>query len=85
VKAALYDDVGIASALSGRFRLWREGKAAVVCVERRAGAPPLTPALEARLGDLVVARAGFDVMVRWAEPGSAGFGASFEQKTRYLS
>lgn len=85
VKAALYDDAVICSALSGRFRLVRDGKAAVVCVERRAGAPRLTPPLEARFGDLVAARAGFHVAVRWEEPGSAVFGAAFEQKTRYLS
>jgi phenylacetate-coenzyme A ligase PaaK-like adenylate-forming protein len=85
VKAALYDDVAICSTLSGRFRLLRQGNAALVCVERRAGAPRLTPPLEARFGDLVAARAGFPVAVRWEEPGSAVFGGGFEQKTRYLS
>ena len=84
VKAALYDDSSVCAGLSGRFRLEHEGDEAVVLVERRAGVE-LTPALEQRFSELVRARAGRDVTVRWAEPGSARFSGGFEQKTRYLS
>lgn len=85
VKAALYDDIEVAAALSGRFRLEQAAGVPRVRLERRRPHSPVSRALEQRLLEALSRRTAVAFELAWEEPESPCFVRGYERKQRYLA